>query len=211
MTASFSPNPTTGDSTLTFTASTSASVGQSVVTITGTSGALSATTTINLGVYAPSFTLYGGSPKPQSRSGHYGKHIRLCQPQYGFTGSVTLSVSGLAERRDRALDAEPNDQQQHSGPRGEQLCQSGAVQPDDHWRFRKPDSDNYSHAQRLCAELHGVELLHRQHRSRYVGNRLCLRKSAVWLYRQREPCCDRSAQRCHRLVLAESQLPELAR
>jgi endo-1,4-beta-xylanase len=50
VTASFGTNPTTGNSTLTLTASSSAATGSSTITIKGTSGSLSATTTIVLTV-----------------------------------------------------------------------------------------------------------------------------------------------------------------
>jgi Pro-kumamolisin, activation domain/FG-GAP-like repeat/Bacterial Ig-like domain (group 3) len=94
VTASFSPNPATGISVLTFTASSSASIGQSVVTVTGTSGALSATTTISLGVYAPSFTLNAGGSVSVGQGSSVASNV-FVTPQNGFTGSVTLSVSGL--------------------------------------------------------------------------------------------------------------------
>ena len=94
VTASFSPNPTTGSSTVTFTASSSATVGQSVVTITGTSGVLTATTTVNLGVYAPTFTLSGGGSLNIGQGSSATSYVYV-NPEYGFTGSVNLSVSGL--------------------------------------------------------------------------------------------------------------------
>ncbi len=50
VTAAFSPNPATGTSTLTLTASSSATTGTRTVSITGLSGSLSHTTTINLRV-----------------------------------------------------------------------------------------------------------------------------------------------------------------
>ena len=57
VTASFSPNPTTGNSQLTLTASSTAALGQYPLTITGTSGGVTATTSLTLGVYAPTFSL----------------------------------------------------------------------------------------------------------------------------------------------------------
>jgi hypothetical protein len=53
VTAQFGTNPTTGNSVLTLTASSSAATGTSTVTITGTSGSLSATTSISLTVTGP--------------------------------------------------------------------------------------------------------------------------------------------------------------
>jgi hypothetical protein len=94
VTASFSPNPTTGNSALTFTASSSASVGQSIVTVTGTSGALTATTTVNLGVFAPTFTISDSGTVDIGQSSSGNSYIYI-SPQYGFSGNVAFSVSGL--------------------------------------------------------------------------------------------------------------------
>jgi uncharacterized membrane protein len=94
VTASFSPNPTTGSATLTLTASSTASVGQYNLTFTGTSGTQSVSTTASLGVYAPTFTLsdFDYVSIDQGSSGTTSVYI---YPQYGFTGNVSLSVSGL--------------------------------------------------------------------------------------------------------------------
>jgi streptogramin lyase len=94
--ASFSPSSTTGSSTLYLTAASSAIPGTVYVTITGTSGAATASTTFALTIVAPSFTL---SVPPLS--------LLINNPsvpvtttvtvndQDGFTGSVNLEVSGL--------------------------------------------------------------------------------------------------------------------
>ena len=97
VTASFSANPTAATSTLTLTASSAASTGTAIVTITGTSGNLTHTTTISLTVTAapPNFAL---SATPSSLSiiqGASGTSTITVTPQNGFSGSVTLSASGL--------------------------------------------------------------------------------------------------------------------
>ena len=93
VTASISPNPTTGSSQMTLTTSSTATVGTATVVITGTSGSTTATTSFALGVYAPSFTLSAGSISlGQGTSGTSSVNVA---PQYGFTGSANLSVSGL--------------------------------------------------------------------------------------------------------------------
>ena len=95
VTASFTPNPTTGTSTLTLTASSSATIGQYNVTITGKSGNLTVTNTFSLGVYAPAFTLFVGSYQPIIGQGGSGSDYMFVESQYGFSGSVNMSVSGL--------------------------------------------------------------------------------------------------------------------
>lgn len=94
VTASFSPNPTTYSSTLTFTASSTATLGQYNVTITGTSGSQTVTTTLTLGVYVPTFALYGGGVVNLGQ-GTTGSSYVTVYPQYGFNGNVNLTVSGL--------------------------------------------------------------------------------------------------------------------
>jgi hypothetical protein len=96
VTASFSPNPTaTGTSVLTLQANSSASLGQQhTVTITGTSGGQSASTTFSLAVYAPTFTIYSGGNLSVGRGTSTASYINI-YPQYGFTGNVSLAVSGL--------------------------------------------------------------------------------------------------------------------
>ena len=94
VTASFSPNPATGSSTMTLTASSTATTGQYTVTITGTSGSQTATTTFSLGVYVPTFTLWGPGSLNIGQ-GTSGTSWVSVNPQYGFTGSVTLTTSTL--------------------------------------------------------------------------------------------------------------------
>jgi hypothetical protein len=57
VTASFSPNPTTGSTVMTLTASGTAAAGTSTATITGTSGTLTASTTVSLTVTISSCTV----------------------------------------------------------------------------------------------------------------------------------------------------------
>jgi len=94
VTAFITPNPTTGNSSITFSAANTTAVGQYVVTVTGTSGSLSASTTINLGIYAPTFTLSGAGSANVGQGGSTTSYLYV-NPQYGFTGSVNLSVAGL--------------------------------------------------------------------------------------------------------------------
>ena len=94
MTATFTPTPATGYTTLTLTASGSAPLGSSTVTITGASGALKKTTTFSLGVYVPTFALASNGPVILGQGSTASTGITVA-PQYGFTGSVKLAVSGL--------------------------------------------------------------------------------------------------------------------
>ena len=94
VTASFGTNPATSSSLMTLTATSTANLGQYNLTVSGTSGSLTASTSFTLSVYPPSFTLtdYSGMSIGQGSSGTSYVYVT---PQYGFTGSVTLSVTGL--------------------------------------------------------------------------------------------------------------------
>ena len=93
VTASFGTNPTTGGSVLTLTASSTATTGLARVTITGTSGSLSATNTIALTVAAaPTFTI-SGTPVTVAPGASTGNTSTITiTPSEGFTGSVTLTA-----------------------------------------------------------------------------------------------------------------------
>ena len=109
VTAAFSPNPATSSSTLTLTAGATATTGgPTTVSITGTSGSLTQTTTINLTVTpAPNYTL---SANPSSltitQSGQATTTISIT-PSSGFSGSITLSASGLPSGVTAAFSPNP--------------------------------------------------------------------------------------------------------
>jgi subtilase family serine protease len=98
VTASFSPNPATGSSKLTLTASGAAATGTVILTITGTSGSLTHTTSVSLTVNAappvPDFSL---SASPNSltivQGGVGGNTTITVTPANGFNGSVGLAVT----------------------------------------------------------------------------------------------------------------------
>jgi hypothetical protein len=92
----FSTNPATTTSSLTFTASSAAATGTSTLTITGTSGSLTHTTTVSLTVNAaPDFSLSASPNSVSITQGGTGAGTVTVAPQNGFTGSVSLSASGL--------------------------------------------------------------------------------------------------------------------
>jgi len=88
VTAMFNPNPTTSTSTLTFTASATATTGTTSVTVSGTSGSLSATTNVSLTV-SPSGT--GGTLTVSPTSEVWGK---IVVGQTGGAKTVTVTNSG---------------------------------------------------------------------------------------------------------------------
>jgi subtilase family serine protease len=108
VTAAFSPNPATSSSTLTLTASATAATGTAAVTIMGTSGSLTRTTTLSLGVNGtPNFTL---STSPASVSivrGHQGTSTISIKPANGFSGSVILSAADLPSGVTAAFSPDP--------------------------------------------------------------------------------------------------------
>jgi uncharacterized membrane protein len=96
VTAAFSPNPATSTSTLTLTASATAVTGTVTVTITGTSGALTNSTTLSLTVNTPANFRLSASPNEVAiAQGSQSTSAITITPVHGFSGTVTLSASGL--------------------------------------------------------------------------------------------------------------------
>ena len=94
--AAFATNPATSSSVVTFTAIASAAAGSSTVTITGVSGSLTETTTIALTVNATgSFSLAPSAPSLSVTQGANGPSTITVTDVSPFSGSVTLTASGL--------------------------------------------------------------------------------------------------------------------
>jgi hypothetical protein len=108
VTAAFNPNPATTTSTLTLTASSTAATGTVTVTITGVSGSLTHTTTITLTVIPSDFTL-SASPNAVAiaQGGASGTSTITITPVASFSGSVTLSASGLPSGVTAAFNPNP--------------------------------------------------------------------------------------------------------
>ena len=116
VTAAFSTNPVTppangtASSTLTLTASSTATTGAATVTITGTSGSTTHTTTIALTVNAaaqPNFTI-GASPSSVAvTQGGNGTSTITITSQNAFNSATTLSTSGLPSGVTAAFSTNP--------------------------------------------------------------------------------------------------------
>lgn len=108
-TASFSPNPAGGTSSaLSITTGASTPTGSYPLTVTGTSGTLSRTTSVTLVVNSPaSFSL---SATPTSRTVDAGNNTSYTigiTRSGGFSGAVTLSVSGLPAGATASFSSNP--------------------------------------------------------------------------------------------------------
>jgi len=97
VTATFGTSPATGSSMLMFTASAAATAGTSTVIITGTSGTLTASTTIALSVASAtgSFTLSSSVATLSVTAGSSAADTIAVTDVSPFAGSVTLAASGL--------------------------------------------------------------------------------------------------------------------
>jgi hypothetical protein len=98
VTASFSPTSSATGSTLKLSVGSSAAVGTSVMTITGTSGTISKTTTLSLAVTAaasPSFSISASPASASVADGGSTSTTITVAPANGFSGSVALAASGL--------------------------------------------------------------------------------------------------------------------
>ena len=111
--ATFNPNPITGgsgSSTMSVTTSSSTPTGSYTLTITGTSGSLAHSTTVTLVVNAANSQDFSISASPSSQSvtaGNRVSYTATVSPSGGFTGSVTLSVSGLPSGANATFSTNP--------------------------------------------------------------------------------------------------------
>jgi len=108
----FNPNnQVMTSSTLSVTTTTGTTPGSYPLTITGTSGTLTHSTSVTLTVTAPPLPDFSLSALPSSRtvSRHGGSvtYTVTITPSNGFTGTVTLSVSGLPSRASAGFNPEP--------------------------------------------------------------------------------------------------------
>src|SRR5246127_2525755 len=116
VTAAFSTNPVTppangnATSTLTLTASGTATTGTAIVTITGSSGATTHTATVSLTVNAaptPNFTI-GASPTSVAVTrGGTGTSTITITSQNSFGSATTMSATGFPPRVNAAFSATP--------------------------------------------------------------------------------------------------------
>jgi len=98
VTASFSANPTvSGSSVLTLTASPTATAGLVTVTVTGTFGTQTASVALQIDVIAvpPGFSLAAAPAALAVPPGSSAPTLVTVADQGGFTGSVSLTISGL--------------------------------------------------------------------------------------------------------------------
>jgi subtilase family serine protease len=110
--AAFSDNPTTGLSSLIITTSNSTPAGTYSLTITGTdlSGTLVRTTSVTLVVTLPAppgFTLSASPASQTIRRGSSTTYTITITRTGGFSGSVTLSVSGLPSQTTATFSPNP--------------------------------------------------------------------------------------------------------
>jgi hypothetical protein len=116
VTATFSTNPVTppangsATSTLTLTASSSATTGAATVTITGTSGSTTHSTTVALTVNAaatPNFTIAASPSSLTVTQGGNGASTITIASQNSFSSATTLSATGLPSGVTAAFSTNP--------------------------------------------------------------------------------------------------------
>ena len=105
-TGTFSPNPATTAATLNVTINTTTPAGSYVLTITGTSGSLSHTTTVTLTVNGD-FSLSASPSSASVTAGGRATYTVTVTQLNGFTGSVTLSLSGLPAKSSASFSPNP--------------------------------------------------------------------------------------------------------
>ncbi len=124
--ASFGTNPATAASILTLSATGTAAIGTSSVTVTGTSGSLSSTASVSLTVNpAGNYTLSSSPSSVAMVQGTTGASTITVTPLNGFNSSVSLSASGL--------------------PSGVTASGNSIVQPQQHGEHKHIDADRQQH------------------------------------------------------------------
>ena len=103
----FNPNPTTSSSSLSIMTSTSTPAGTYSLTITGISGNLTRTTSVTLVVNPPGFSLSASPASRTIRQGSSTTYTITIVPTGGFTGNVSLSVSGLSSQTTGTFSPNP--------------------------------------------------------------------------------------------------------
>jgi hypothetical protein len=101
----FSPNPATTASTLNVNTTSITPSGSYVLTITGTSGVLSHSTTVTLLV--ADFSLSASPSTVSLAAGGRATYTVTINSMEGFSGSVTLSVSGLPPKTSASFSPNP--------------------------------------------------------------------------------------------------------
>jgi len=107
VTASFGTNPASGTSSLKLTASSSLPYETFNVTVTGTSGTLTATTTFAATVLGPGFTLSASPSNIILDQGYVSTSTITINSQNNFAGSVSLVATGLPSGVTASFGANP--------------------------------------------------------------------------------------------------------
>jgi hypothetical protein len=105
----FAPNPTASTSTLSVTTSPTTPAGSYPLTITGTGGGITHTTTVTLVVQAPvpDFSLSASPGSQTVRRGGTASYAVTINAVNGFTGPVTLSVQGVPNKTTASFSPNP--------------------------------------------------------------------------------------------------------
>jgi hypothetical protein len=107
-TGSFTPTSVTPSGTSTLTVTTAGTpTGSFTLTITGTSGSLTHSATVTLVVSASDFSLSATPATASVRAGNQANFTIRSTPSGSFTGSVSLSVSGLPARASASFGQNP--------------------------------------------------------------------------------------------------------
>lgn len=106
-TADFSPNPTLSTSTLSINTSSTTPAGSYSLTITGMSGSLVHTTTVTLIVGKPDFALTISPTSQIIRRGRATNYTINVTKLSGFSGNVSLSITGLPSRASAFFSPNP--------------------------------------------------------------------------------------------------------
>ena len=163
--------------------------------------------TLNVIVYAPSFTLSAKRACPLARAAP-ARPTSTSTRNMDSPAACSLAVDWPAQRRNRILRYESHvDRLQPAHADGEQHRQLSANTTSTITGTSGTLTASTTFTRDgLCSELHALGLFQRNHRPGHLRHILRLPSPAIWIRRQCEPCRNWPAQRRNRILRPESHL-----
>ena len=203
VTASFASNPATASDVLTFSADSSVVQQDLPVTVTGTSGSLTQSTNLTLSIHTPTFALVPSSNGFTLNPGNAVTATITVVPEYGFTGSVNLSIAGLPSGVTASFSPTSTTGTSTIDPDCERLSGGRYEYADDYRYLWQYYSDDNTQARGHRSTIRAVRRFFRYRRTGQFRVNVCRSVSRKWLLRQCDTRGNEPARRSYGNVFDE--------